>query len=93
MLANKCGIDPFDFREMNLLEWKPFTTDPKGVFPSGYAPEVFPLPEMMKKARPYYEMKKRRRRAMTSLSLVLEYQSASTTRTTTERTKLQAMLN
>ena len=59
MLANKCGIDPFDFREMNLLEWKPFTTDPKGVFPSGYAPEVFPLPEMMKKARPYYEEMKK----------------------------------
>lgn len=55
MLANKCGIDPFDFREMNLLHWKPFTTDPDGIFPSGYAPEVFPLPEMMKKARPYYE--------------------------------------
>ena len=55
MLAEKCGIDPFDFREMNLLQWEPFTTNPLGVMPSGYAPEVFPLPEMMKKARPYYE--------------------------------------
>ena len=50
MLANKCGIDPFDFREMNLLEWEPFTENLRGQFPSGYAPEVFPLPEMMKKA-------------------------------------------
>ncbi len=59
MLAEKCGIDPFDFREMNLLEWKPFTTNPRGCFPSGYAPEVFPLPEMMKKARPVYEEMKK----------------------------------
>ena len=60
MLANKCGIDPFDFREMNLLEWEPFTENPRGQFPSGYAPEVFPLPEMMKKARPYYEEMKKK---------------------------------
>jgi len=59
MLAEKCGIDPFDFREMNLLHWKPFTTDPLGCFPSGYAPEVFPLPDMMKKARPIYEEMKK----------------------------------
>ena len=59
MLANECGIDPFDFREMNLLEWEPFTENPRGHFPSGYAPEVFPLPEMMKKARPYYEEMKK----------------------------------
>ena len=59
MLAEKCGIDPFDFREMNLLQWEPFTTNPLGVMPSGYAPEVFPLPEMMKKARPYYEEMKK----------------------------------
>ncbi|MDO5562224.1 MAG: molybdopterin-dependent oxidoreductase [Synergistaceae bacterium] len=58
MLAYKCGIDPFDFREQNLLEWEPFTENPRGQFPSGYAPEVFPLPEMMKKARPYYEKMK-----------------------------------
>lgn len=60
MLANKCGIDPFDFREMNLLEWEPFTENLRGQFPSGYAPEVFPLPEMMKKARPYYEEMKKK---------------------------------
>ena len=59
MLAEKCGIDPFDFREMNLLHWKPFTTDPLGCFPSGYAPEVFPLPDMMKKACPIYEEMKK----------------------------------
>ncbi len=59
MLAEKCGIDPFDFREMNLLEWEPFTTNPRGMMPSGYAPEVFPLPEMMKKARPVYEEMKK----------------------------------
>ena len=59
MLAEKCGIDPFDFREMNLLQWEKGTTDPLGVMPSGYAPEVFPLHEMMKKARPYYEEMKK----------------------------------
>ena len=60
ILANECGIDPFDFREQNLLEWAPFTTNPRGQFPSGYAPEVFPLPEMMKKARPIYEEMKKK---------------------------------
>lgn len=60
MLAEKCGIDPFDFREMNLLQWEPFTTKPLGVMPSGYAPEVFPLPEMMQKARPIYEEMKKK---------------------------------
>jgi aldehyde oxidoreductase len=59
MLAEKCGIDPFDFREMNLLQWEKGTTNPLGMMPSGYAPEVFPLPEMMKKARPYYEEMKK----------------------------------
>ena len=59
MLAEKCGIDPFDFREMNLLHWEKGTTNPLGMMPSGYAPEVFPLPEMMKKARPYYEEMKK----------------------------------
>lgn len=59
MLANECGIDPFDFRENNLLEWEPFTENPRGHLPSGYAPEVFPVHEMMKAARPIYEdMKK-----------------------------------
>ncbi len=66
MLAEKCGIDPFDFREMNLLQWEPFTTNPLGVMPSGYAPEVFPLPEMMKKARPYYEEMKKEAAAKTT---------------------------
>lgn len=33
MLAEKCGIDPFDFREMNLLQWEKGTTDPLGVMP------------------------------------------------------------
>ena len=60
MLAYECGIDPFDFREQNLLEWAPFTDNPRGQFPSGYAPEVFPLPEMMKKARPVYEEMKKK---------------------------------
>ena len=59
MLAEKCGIDPFDFREMNLMQWEKGTTNPLGIMPSGYAPEVFPLPEMMKKARPYYEEMKK----------------------------------
>jgi aldehyde oxidoreductase len=59
MLAETCGIDPFDFREMNLLQWEPQSTDPMSTFPSGYSPEVFPLPEMMKKARPYYEEMKK----------------------------------
>jgi len=59
MLAEKCGIDPFDFKEMNLLQWEKGTTNPLGMMPSGYAPEVFPLPEMMKKARPYYEEMKK----------------------------------
>jgi Molybdopterin-binding domain of aldehyde dehydrogenase. len=34
--------------------------------PSGYAPEVFPLPEMMKKARPYYEEMKKEAAAKTT---------------------------
>lgn len=66
MLAHECGIDPFDFREMNLLEWEPFTKNPRGHFPSGYAPEVFPFPEMMKIARPYYEDMKKQARALST---------------------------
>ena len=66
MLAEKCGIDPFDFREMNLMQWEKGTTDPLGIMPSGYAPEVFPLPEMMKKARPYYEEMKKEAAAKSS---------------------------
>ena len=66
MLAYECGIDPFDFREQNLLEWEPFTENPRGQFPSGYAPEVFPLPEMMKKARPYYEEMKKKAKELST---------------------------
>lgn len=69
MLAEKCGIDPFDFREINLLQWQPQSTDPMSTLPSGYSPEVFPLPEMMKKARPHYEEMKRIAREKTTDSV------------------------
>ena len=66
MLANECGMDPFDFREQNLLEWEPFSDNPRSHFPSGYSPEVFPLPEMMKTARPHYEAMKKKAAELTT---------------------------
>ncbi len=84
-----------DFREMNLLQWEPFTTNPLGVMPSGYAPEVFPLPEMMKKARPYYEEMKKEVAAKTTdkIKFGVGVSIVFITPTMTEQMKLQATLS
>ena len=43
MLANKCGIDPLRLpRDGTCSSGLPLRRNPRGQFPSGYAPEVFP---------------------------------------------------
>ncbi|MEA3507609.1 MAG: molybdopterin cofactor-binding domain-containing protein, partial [Synergistota bacterium] len=53
MLAEKAGIDPLEFREMNLMA-------EGDTMPSGQKPEVYPLPEMVKRMKPLYEEAKKR---------------------------------
>jgi aldehyde oxidoreductase len=48
MLAYEAGIDPFEFRAKNIMK-------DGGFSPSGQRFEVYPFPEMIKKARPIYE--------------------------------------
>lgn len=55
MLAAKMGIDPFDIREMNCYKESEGST-----LPTGYAPDVYCLEDMYKKARPLYEEAKKR---------------------------------
>ena len=52
-LAEKLGMDPFDLREKNCYR-------PGDTTPTGQTPEVFSLPEMFQKMRPYYEASKKR---------------------------------
>ena len=55
MLAAKMGIDPFDIRELNCYKESEGST-----LPTGYAPDVYCLEDMYKKARPLYEAGKKR---------------------------------
>jgi aldehyde oxidoreductase len=56
MLAEKVGMDPLDFRELNLIR-------PGDTFPSGQKPEVYPLQAMLTRIRPMYEEAKKRAEA------------------------------
>jgi aldehyde oxidoreductase len=56
MLAEKVGMDPLDFRELNLIH-------PGDTFPSGQKPEVYPLQAMLTRIRPMYEEAKKRAEA------------------------------
>lgn len=47
MLAEKVGIDPLEFRYLNVIR-------PGRTFPHGHSPDVYPLPEMIKILRPKY---------------------------------------
>ncbi len=59
-LAEKMGIDPFELRYRNVYR-------PGDTTPTGQAPEVYSLPEMMDKLRPVYEeAKERARRSSTA---------------------------
>ncbi|MFA5621771.1 MAG: molybdopterin-dependent aldehyde oxidoreductase [Thermovirgaceae bacterium] len=53
MLAEKVGMDPLDFREINLVR-------PGDTFPSGQKPEIYPLQAMLTRLRPLYEEAKKR---------------------------------
>lgn len=53
MLAEKVGMDPLDFREINLVR-------PGDTFPSGQKPEIYPLQAMVTHLRPLYEEAKKR---------------------------------
>ncbi|MCF8027790.1 MAG: molybdopterin-dependent oxidoreductase [Desulfobacteraceae bacterium] len=55
-LAEKLGMDPFELRYKNLYREGATT-------PTGQAPEVYSLPEMMDKLRPKYEAAKEKARA------------------------------
>ena len=55
VLAAKMGMDPFDIRELNCYKESAGST-----IPTGYAPDVYCLEEMYKKARPLYEAAKKR---------------------------------
>ncbi|MCF7935485.1 MAG: molybdopterin-dependent oxidoreductase [Synergistales bacterium] len=52
-LAGKVGMDPLDFRELNIMQ-------PGDTMPSGQRPEVYPLPTMIRRIRPLYEQAKKR---------------------------------
>jgi len=53
MLADKLGMDPLDFRELNLIR-------PGDTMPSGQKLEVYPLQAMVAKFRPMYEEARQR---------------------------------
>jgi aldehyde oxidoreductase len=55
-LAEKLGMDPFDLRYKNVYRQGATT-------PTGVAPEVYSLPEMLDKLRPKYEEAKKRAEA------------------------------
>ena len=55
-LAEKLGMDPFDLREKNCYR-------PGDTTPTGQEPEVFSLPEMFAKMRPFYEESKKKTKA------------------------------
>jgi aldehyde oxidoreductase len=59
MLAEKCGMDPLDFREKNLIR-------PGDTFPSGQKSEVYPLQAMITRIRPYYNIAKKRAAALST---------------------------
>ena len=56
MLAEKIGMDPLDFRELNVVR-------PGDTFPSGQKPEIYPLHTMITRIRPLYEEAKKRAEA------------------------------
>lgn len=53
MLAEKAGIDPFEFRYLNIAR-------PGDTTPNSYPYREYPMEEIMDKARPYYETMKKR---------------------------------
>jgi len=59
MLAYKCGMDPLDFREKNLIR-------PGDTMPSGQKLEVYPLQAMVTRIRPLYEIAKKRAAALST---------------------------
>ncbi len=52
-LAEKCGMDPYDFMNKNILH-------PGDTVATGEQPDVYPLPKLMEMMKPEYEAAKKR---------------------------------